>query len=303
MQRLQPHGSLHFTLDRARAGSAVAGEGGELGSHSPLQDSFDGCLGVVRGGHRRWGSRLLFCWCTCQKFQQPALLLLLQRTKWNMGGEQADQLPSFCFWKISARVAGNLPKLPRLEADPRRDWAFGNKDPTKIPPHPTGFQLVQRSKDLTYCKDYLSFQVHPGSDHVPFKRNSAVTVAQQRHKLPMQRKRQLSAALSLPGESWPPIEKLLKSNKLGPTAKNLLWEAQGSEERCQIPVCCKRSTCHPCLVYHLMQIYSRENGHKTWVQWFNSSFQNMLSIISCITHLYLFMSPSQKWVTYPCGLS
>lgn len=48
---------------------------------------------------------------------------------------------------------------------------------------------------------------------MPFKRNSAVTVGQQRYKLLMQRKRQLSAALSLPGESCPPIEKLLKSNK------------------------------------------------------------------------------------------
>lgn len=36
VQRLQPHGSLHFALDRARAGPAVAGEGGELGSHCPL---------------------------------------------------------------------------------------------------------------------------------------------------------------------------------------------------------------------------------------------------------------------------
>lgn len=137
---------------------------------------------------------------------------------------------------------------------------------------------------------------------MPFKRNSAVTVGQQRYKLLMQRKQQLSAALSLPGESCPPTEKLLKSNKSGPMAKNLFWEAQGSEERYQIPVYIKRSPHHPCVVYHLMQIYGRENGHRTWVQWFNIPFHNMLPIISCITHLYLFTSPSQKWVASPCVL-
>lgn len=172
----------------------MAGEGGKLGSHSPLQDSFNGCLGVMGRGHRRWGSRLLFCWCTCQKFQQPALLLLLQRNQMKYGW-WADIPTPFVFLCVA--------KLPWLEAEPSRAWAFGNQDPTKIPPHPTGFQLVQQSKDLTYYKDYLSFQVHPGSDHVPFKRNSAVTVGQQRYKLLMQRKQQLSAALSLPGESCP----------------------------------------------------------------------------------------------------
>lgn len=55
----------------------------------------------------------------------------------------------------------------------------------KIPPRPTGIQHVQQSKDLTYCNDYLHFQIHPGSDHVPFERNIAVTVGQQRYKLPM----------------------------------------------------------------------------------------------------------------------
>lgn len=65
MQRLQPHGSLHFTLDRAWASPAVAGEGGELRSHCPLQGSFDGCLGIMCGGHGWWGAWLLLCWCSC----------------------------------------------------------------------------------------------------------------------------------------------------------------------------------------------------------------------------------------------
>lgn len=65
VQRLQPHGSLHFTLDWAWAGSAMTGEGGQLRPHCSLQNSFNGCLGVVCGGHRWWGAWLLLCWCSC----------------------------------------------------------------------------------------------------------------------------------------------------------------------------------------------------------------------------------------------
>lgn len=58
----------------------------------------------------------------------------------------------------------------------------------KIPPHPTQLQVFQQSQDLTYCKNYLHFQIYPGNDHVPFERNSSVTVGQQSYKLPMQRR-------------------------------------------------------------------------------------------------------------------
>jgi len=78
----------------------------------------------------------------------------------------------------------------------------------KIPPHPTGLQLLQQRKDITNCKDYLHFQIHPGSDHLPFERNTAITVGQQSYKLPKQRRWQLKYCspssrriLSLTGET------------------------------------------------------------------------------------------------------
>lgn len=150
----------------------------------------------------------------------------------------------------------------------------------KIPPCPTGIQLIQQSKDLTYCKDYLHIQIYPGSDHVPFERNNAVTVGQQKYKLPICRRRQ-SNCCPLPGESFPSIEKVPKSNKSGPMTKILHWQAQGSEERFQIPVHCKRSAHHYCLIYYLMQIYCRENGGTR--ERFNSSFQRVVPFTSCIT--------------------
>lgn len=243
---------------------------------TPSMAAWGSCVGDTDGGERDF----FFVDAPARSFSSPLFFSFCKGTTWNMGSEQTYQRLSFFFRKNSMCVAGNLPKLPRLEVDPGRTWAFGNEVPKKIPPQPTGLQLVQQSKDLTYCKDYLHFQITQAAISTSFERKSAVTVGQQRYKLPNR-----SAALSLPGESCPAIEKLPQSNKSGRMAKNLRCEAQGSEERFQIPAHCKRSTHHYCLIYYLMQIYREENGGTR--QWFNSSFQRVLPFTSHITQLYL----------------
>lgn len=172
---------------------------------TPSMAAWGSCVGDTDGGERDF----FFVDAPARSFSSPLFFSFCKGTKWNMGSEQTYQLPSFFFWKISMCVAENLSKLPWVEVDTGGMWTFSNKDPMKIPPCPTGIQLIQQSKDLTYCKDYLHIQIYPGSDHVPFERNSAVTVGQQKYKLPICRRRQSNCC---PLSSW----RILSLNRESP---------------------------------------------------------------------------------------
>lgn len=102
----------------------------------------------------------------------------------------------------------------------------------KIPPHPTQFQVLQQSKDLTYSKkNYLRFQIHPGllKEIVQLQWDSKAKY------FPHREGSNRSIFLSLPEESCLSTEKFLEVTNQAGWQKISAGEAQGSEEIFQIP--------------------------------------------------------------------
>lgn len=71
------HCSLHFTFNGAGACSSMARERRQFRSYCTLQHPLHHWQGVMCWGHWRRRTGFLFCWSSCQKFQESTFLFFL----------------------------------------------------------------------------------------------------------------------------------------------------------------------------------------------------------------------------------